>query len=152
MGAAGEEPAQPAAPGALVERLHAFAEIAAHAGVADENGGTVVVASLPRHVALSGGLESLACMSLAPRGLLRWYASCCNTPIGNTIRDFRYAHLGLVHDCLESAGTDLTRVFGPVRMRVNRQGAKGRVAAAPVVGFTAAIARWVSRIAWSRVT
>ncbi len=42
---------------------------------------------LPAAVRFTGGLEHLACMSLSPKGIYRWYASCCNTPVGNTPRN-----------------------------------------------------------------
>lgn len=44
--------------------------------VLDEAGGTEVVATDPRHVTFDQGLDAPACMSLGPKGLLRWYAGC----------------------------------------------------------------------------
>lgn len=76
--------------------------------------------------------QALACMSLTERGMLRWYASCCNTPIGNTQRDFRLPFVGLVHTRLEDPSRTLDSVFGPVRMRLNTRHAKGRVKTMPV--------------------
>src|SRR5262245_53231763 len=52
--------------------------------VLDQLRGTDVVATCPRFVTLTKGRQNLVCMSLSPNGPLRWYASCCNTPIGNT--------------------------------------------------------------------
>jgi len=95
-------------------------------------GGTDVVATLPKHVAFTHGLEALACMSLTEKGMLRWYASCCNTPIGNTPRDFKVSHVGLVHTCLEDPSRTLDSSFGPVRMRVNTKNAKGRPKSMPI--------------------
>jgi hypothetical protein len=100
--------------------------------ILDENSGTGVVATLPERVRFTQGAEHLACMSLSPNGLLRWYASCCNTPIGNTVRDFRVSFVTLIHTCLEKPPGSLDRSFGPVRMRVNTNGAKGEVAATPI--------------------
>ena len=37
------------------------------------------------HVHITAGHEQLALMRLTPKGLNRWYAKCCNTPIGNTL-------------------------------------------------------------------
>jgi len=93
--------------------------------VLDEMGGSDVVATLQRHVTFTQGLEQLACMSLSERGMLRWYASCCNTPIGNTSRDFKVSHVGLLHNCLRDSSTSLDSAFGPVRMRVGMKSAKG---------------------------
>ena len=96
--------------------------------VLDLQGGTDVIATHPQHVVINQGLDALACMSMSPRGLLRWYASCCRTPIGNTVRNPKLAYVGLVHTCLEGAGVPIERSFGPVTLRLNRDSATGPVA------------------------
>ena len=98
------------------------------ADVLDVHGGTDVVAIHPQHVVLTQGLDALTCMSLSPRGLLRWYASCCRTPIGNTARNPKLAYVGLVHTCLEGAGVPIERSFGPVTLRLNAASATGPIA------------------------
>jgi hypothetical protein len=96
------------------------------ADILDEMGGTDVVAILPKYLAFTQGFEALACMSLTENGALRWYASCCNTPIGNTSRNLKLSYVGLVHTCLEDPPRTLESSFGPVRMRVYTKNAKGR--------------------------
>ena len=104
----------------------AFAHFLGTTGdVLDDMGGTDVVATLPQRVSFTQGVDRLACMSLSDKGMLRWYASCCNTPIGNTPRHMKLSHVGLVHTCLEDPPRTLDAAFGPVRMRVNTQSAKG---------------------------
>lgn len=98
------------------------------ADVLDAQGGTDVIATHPQHVAITQGLDALACVSMSPKGLLRWYASCCKTPIGNTSRSAKTAYVGLVHTCLEGAGAPIERSFGPVTLRLNRESATGAVA------------------------
>ena len=49
--------------------------------VLDALGGTDVVATQARNVVITSGASELACLSLSPNGLLRWYASCCGTSI-----------------------------------------------------------------------
>jgi hypothetical protein len=93
----------------------------------DAQGGTDVIQTRPANVTFTQGQETLACMRLTERGLLRWYAACCNTPIGNTLSNFRVSFVGLVHSCLEGAGGSLDDSFGPVRARVNTKSAKGEV-------------------------
>lgn len=93
--------------------------------ILDEMGGSDVVATLPQHVSFTQGVEKLTCMSLSDKGMLRWYASCCNTPIGNTSRDFKVSHVGLLHNCLQNPSTNLDSAFGPVRMKVGMKSAKG---------------------------
>jgi hypothetical protein len=87
------------------------------AQVLDEHGGTDVVPTMPRNVRFTQGIESLACMRLTEKGLMRWYAKCCNTPIGNTSPNFKFAFVGLLHNCLENDGASLDQSFGPPRMR-----------------------------------
>lgn len=104
-------------------------------GILDELGGTEIVATLPRHVHFTQGLEALACMSLSEQGLLRWYASCCNTPIGNTPRDFKTSYVGLIHSCLAKRAPSLQDSFGPVRMVLQTKSAKGQVKSTPMGNF-----------------
>jgi hypothetical protein len=112
--------------------------------ILDELGGSDILAVHPQTVTFTEGQQALACMSLSPSGMLRWYASCCNTPIGNTSRDPRMAYVGLSHSCLEKPGSSISDVFGPVRMRAMTKGAKG-----PVEASALASARTIAGIAVS---
>ena len=103
--------------------------------VLNERGGTEIVATLPRHVHFTQGLEALACMSLSDHGLLRWYTSCCNTPIGNTPRDVKTSYVGLVHSCVANRAPSLQDSFGPVRMVLQTKSAKGQVKSTPMSNF-----------------
>lgn len=103
--------------------------------VLDEHGGTAIVATLPGHVHFSRGLEALACMALSDRGMLRWYAGCCNTPIGNTPRDCKTPYVGLIESCLASSSPSLVESFGPVRMVLNTRSARGRVKGTPIANL-----------------
>jgi hypothetical protein len=96
--------------------------------VLDAQGGTEVAATLPAAVRFDAGLEHLACMSLSPKGLYRWYASCCRTPIGNTPRDRRTSYVGLVRACLDAPDAELARALGPPRCRVETGSATAPVA------------------------
>jgi len=100
--------------------------------VLNELGGTEIVATLPKHVHFTQGLETLVCMSLSDHGLLRWYTSCCNTPIGNTPRDFKTSYVGLIHSCLTKRAPSLQDSFGPVRMVLQTHSAKGEVKSTPM--------------------
>jgi hypothetical protein len=95
--------------------------------VLDSAGGTEVAASLPAAVRIDAGLEHLACMSLGPKGIYRWYAGCCRTPLGNTPRDPRTAYVGLVRACLDASDEELDRALGPLRCRVETQSASAPV-------------------------
>lgn len=100
--------------------------------VLDAAGGTEVEATLPAAVRLTGGLEHLACMSLSPQGIYRWYASCCNTPVGNTPRDPKMSYVGLVRTCLDAPDEGLDRALGRARFTANTGSANRPVKSTPV--------------------
>lgn len=93
----------------------------------DEHGGTDVVATLQQHLSFTKGKEHLACLSLSNQGLLRWYASCCGTPIANTPRDPKLSFASLVHTSLGVSGGALEAKLGNTRVPVNPKHARGTV-------------------------
>ena len=93
--------------------------------ILDERGGSDIVQVLPKKVTFSQGIDKLACIRLTDKGLLRWYASCCRTPIGNTLATPKLSFVGLVHNCLKGGGASLSDAFGPVRVWVNTKSAHG---------------------------
>jgi hypothetical protein len=129
----------------------AFAHFLGTTGdILDGMGGTDVVATRPKYVTFTQGVDALACMSLTETGMLRWYASCCNTPIGNTPRDFKVSHVGLIHTCLKDPTTTLESSFGPVRMRVNTKHAKGKPKSMPI-STIASVFRFMSSLIRARL-
>jgi hypothetical protein len=94
------------------------------AEVVDERGGVDIVQILPSALTLEQGADRLACVRMTPRGPLRWYAECCNTPIGSTALSHRTPVVGLVCTCLAPTPI-LDESFGPVTMAVFTAGAKG---------------------------
>jgi hypothetical protein len=129
----------------------AFAQfLGAPSDILDEMGGTDVVATLPKYVTFTQGMEALTCMSLTENGMLRWYTSCCNTPICNTPRDFKFSHVGLIHTCLANPTRTLDESFGPVRMRVNTKHAKGKPQSMPI-STIASIIRFLSSVIRARL-
>jgi hypothetical protein len=129
----------------------AFAHFLGRAGdILDSQGGTDVIQTLPARVNFTGGREALACMRLSNNGLIRWYTTCCKTPIGNTLPNFRMSFVGLIHSCLENADVSLDSSFGPVRMRVNTKSAKG-TEAPKTFGATSGILRVLAMVARARI-
>jgi hypothetical protein len=128
----------------------AYAHALGHAEtILDELGGSDVVATLQQNLVFTQGTEALACMSLTEHGLLRWYASCCRTPIGNTQRGPNVSFVGLLHNCLEHSARSVDEAFGPVRMRVHTGHAKGKVAHMPFSTITS-VARFMASVARAR--
>ena len=121
----------------------AFAHYLGRAGdMLDAQGGSDIVVSHPQEITFDKGAEAIACMSLSTAGMLRWYARCCNTPIGNTSRNNKMAFVGLSSTCLATQDA-----FGPWRMVSCTASAREPVAASgmkavPVMlGFGALLLR-----------
>jgi hypothetical protein len=118
--------------------------------ILDAQGGSDVIQTISANVAFTVGIEALACIRLSEKGLLRWYAKCCYTPIGNTVANYRVSFIGLVHSCLDSTGESLDACFGPVRMWSFTKAAKGPVNA-PRFSLIAGIARFAGMVIRARI-
>lgn len=116
----------------------------------DAWGGTEIVAVLPSRLHFVRGHERLACVSLSPTGPLRWYASCCRSPIGNTTRDGSVPHLGMIPTCLLESREATEAAFGPVRLRVFRASARGDAPAMRPAAVLAAL-RYLAATLGSRI-
>lgn len=79
----------------------------------DEFGGTDVLQLTPAQVTFHQGADQLRCLRLTAKGLYRWYAGCCKTPIANTIAP-GLPFVGLVHNALAADAAMDTNV-GPVQ-------------------------------------
>lgn len=82
----------------------------------DEHGGTGMYLTTPVGISLTQGADQLACLQLSPKGPLRWYAKCCNTPIANTIRNSKIPFVslplaGIQNDVEASLGNKEVGVF-----------------------------------------
>ena len=79
----------------------AFARFLARPDVVDARGGTEIIQVAQSRVRITRGKERLAAIRLTENGMVRWYASCCRTPIGNTMINPKMGFIGLVHSCLD---------------------------------------------------
>ena len=73
-----------------------FARFLGRPDVLDAAGGTDIFQMPTGRVKLSAGLNALQCVSLSAK-VLRWYAGCCRTPIGNTAAAAGFPVVGLLH-------------------------------------------------------
>lgn len=111
----------------------AYARWLGHPGMLDAHGGTDVVPMAPSAVRLTRGQELVACMSLSRKGLLRWFAACCRTPLGNTPRDPRVHYVGMLPACFDAPPAAVDAAFGPAaRIVLNTGSATGQVRATPL--------------------
>jgi hypothetical protein len=96
--------------------------------ILDAHGGTDIFQTSPARLEITAGVQHLACMQLRPGSrVVRWYASCCRTPIGNTPAAHRIPFVGVIHSCMDlnATGSSLDAVLGPVRGSVFRRFARG---------------------------
>jgi hypothetical protein len=107
----------------------------------DAQGGTDIFQMSPARLELTRGRDHLACLRLTPNGALRWYADCCNTPIGNTMPTGQLPFVGLIHTCIDTEGRTLDELLGPVRACVMTRFARGVPVASGVAhnGFSLAM-------------
>lgn len=62
--------------------------------------GTLLYQSRCARMRIEGGIENLRCLHLTAKPTLRWYASCCDTPMFNTYRNGRLPYVTtLVGNC-----------------------------------------------------
>jgi hypothetical protein len=94
--------------------------------ILDPHGGTDISQLSPATLELTAGREHLACVRLSPKGLVRWYAACCRTPVGNGLATRRPPFVGLIAPFVDHAadGRPRDEVMGPPQ-RVHLRFARG---------------------------
>ncbi|WP_425070924.1 DUF6151 family protein [Sagittula sp. S175] len=112
----------------------AFARHTGHPEILAPHGGTHIWQTTPDGLHFTSGAD-LNCLRLSPRGLLRWYAACCGSPIANTLPKPTIPFIGAIvpapAECL-----------GPPKGRVNTDSTRGAV---KEKGFEAAGATLIGR-------
>jgi hypothetical protein len=131
----------------------AFAHFLGRASeVLDANGGTEIYQMSPALVRFTAGTDRLACVRLTDKGMRRWYAACCRTPIGNTMASRGMAFVGVIPFCFERPADDpaLLRTLGPILVRAFRRYAKGDPLKIPAdrIPFTLDVLRVVRLLLW----
>lgn len=101
-----------------------------HLGVGDQlvpGGGSPLYQVLPAAISLTRGQDHLACLRLSPKGLLRWYAACCNTPFANTVGSSRVPLAGMWRGLFaDPAALGPVVAFGFTKAALPGQGAPAR--------------------------
>jgi hypothetical protein len=69
----------------LCDDCQAFLHHLGRADLLDAHGGTDIVQVAPASLTFEAGVERIVGVRLTPKGLYRWYADCCKTPVGNTV-------------------------------------------------------------------
>jgi hypothetical protein len=93
----------------------AFAHHLGRADLLDPHGGTDIVQFPPASLAFQEGQERIVGVRLTPKGLYRWYARCCHTPLGNMVGPL-IPFVGVVTEAFQARGQAPDEVFGrPLR-------------------------------------
>ena len=88
----------------------------------DQFGGTEVFQATQSQITVEEGQDKLHCLRLSKKGPLRWYTSCCNTPVANTV-SAKMAFAGIIHTFMNVDNRD--EILGPVKAYVQTQHAIG---------------------------
>ncbi len=122
----------------------AFAHHLGRADLLDERGGTDIVQVAPASLRFDAGTEHIVGLRLSPKGLYRWYADCCETPLGNTLRP-KLPFVGVGLELFRGAPDARRRdeIFGPPRGSIMGQYAIG----GPPEGSTKPNLRMLAHIA-----
>lgn len=83
------------------------------ADLLDLHGGTDIVQVAPACVAFDRGAEQIVGLRLTQKGLYRWYAACCNTPLGNTLSP-AIPFVGIVAQTFEDADRSFGKPIGAI--------------------------------------
>jgi hypothetical protein len=88
----------------------AFTHAIARSDLLDANGGSEIYWTTPSRMQLTAGVDQVRCLRLSEKGLFRWYAGCCNTPIANTMGNAGMPFLSLLTGFIDAPDPS---VLGP---------------------------------------
>ena len=77
----------------------------------DAHGGVDILHLAQGDVRINQGHELVACMRLSPKGMFRFYATCCSTPLGSTM-SAGFPLVGFPTTILD-ASVDRAQILGP---------------------------------------
>jgi hypothetical protein len=93
----------------------AYSRFLGSAEILDAHGGTEIFQTAPSHLRFTGGEEHLCCIRLSQKGLMRWFAGCCRTPVGNTLASAHVPFVGIPRSFVDPVTRrSLDDVFGPI--------------------------------------
>lgn len=93
------------------EDCQAFAHQLDRADLLDAKGGSDIVQVAPASLTFVQGQHHISGLRLTPKGLFRWYASCCKTPVGNTVSP-AIPFVGIVVQAFDGGRQRADAVFG----------------------------------------
>jgi hypothetical protein len=114
----------------------------------DARGATAIIQVARARLEVTEGVNHLRCLRLSPKGLHRWYAGCCRTPIANTVPALPF--VGISRCALELPGEDDVATFGPTLRAWTGEALGGRppgegLTARGLLHVTRLLATWALR-------
>jgi hypothetical protein len=86
--------------------------------ILDKHGGTDIYQMPPCNLQITQGSEQLRCMRLTDKGMYRWYANCCKTPVANTMGSHKVPFAGVIHVFMAADEQTRNQVLGPIVARL----------------------------------
>ncbi|MEM8986823.1 MAG: DUF6151 family protein [Pseudomonadota bacterium] len=114
-------------------------------GILDEGGGTRIFQMSPKHLEIQQGADRLSCMRLTPKGVLRWYAECCRTPLGNTLPTAAAPFIGVIcggHTTFDNAAAAIGPLRATVQMPDRAKNTKGFAMVVAMFGLLTKMLSW----------
>ncbi len=99
--------------------------------VLDAHGGSEIVQMSQANLRFTAGSDKIAAIRLTDQGLVRWFASCCREPIGNTMATSALPFVGVLRGFIDAPQAAL----GSIRGRGWAKSAKGGRDAVPKDGL-----------------
>jgi hypothetical protein len=89
----------------------AFAHQLDRVDLLDAKGGSDIVQVAPASLTFVKGQDRIAGVRLTPKGLFRYHATCCNTPVGNTLSP-AIPFVGILAQVFDTDRQRADQVFG----------------------------------------
>lgn len=86
----------------------------------NEHGGTEIYQTAPSQIEIIKGREHIRSLKLSKKGPFRWYAGCCNTPIGNTMKA-SMPFVGVIHSFIDEGEASRLEILGPIQCEAQTQ-------------------------------
>ena len=113
--------------------------------VLDEHAGTSVFQTRVARLSIATGTDRLAAIHLTDKPTLRWYATCCRTPLFNTTGSGKFPFLSVITFALDARRRDA--VLGPPLGHVFVDFAEGDTRALPKTATAVMMFRVLKRMA-----
>jgi hypothetical protein len=101
----------------------AFSRFLGRPDMLDIAGGTDIFQMPTGRVKLTAGTDAVRCLRFSDK-VFRWYAQCCQTPIGNTAGP-RFPVAGVIHTFMDHKADPRDEVLGPPLCRIFERSAIG---------------------------